>query len=158
FERRPLLVHGEPARLEARHVEEVADQAVQPVGLFEDRLKELAAHRRRFRLVVLEERARRTGDGGERSPEVVRDRAEQRVPELLPVGAETRGLRFLREPRALERHRDLLAEGLEQLALARLVEAMALVFGLDAEDAERARRDLERDVERARSRQRARAE
>jgi hypothetical protein len=71
FERRPFLVHDDAAGLEARHVEQVANQSIQANRLLEDRLEQLFAERRRA-VLAGEERGGRSRDRRQRRPEVVR--------------------------------------------------------------------------------------
>ena len=120
-----------------------------PLGFDEDRLCELLPHRRLD--LRLEERARRARDHGERRPEIVRDRGEERVAELLGLDPELRSLRLLREARALERTGDLPGERLE--VLAPLVIEAAAVSPPEPEHADARRRRLERDVRARRRRQ-----
>ena len=91
------------ARLEARHVEQVAapggPAARPPRAIVSSRSRRVPASRCRL---VLEQGARRAGDRGERRAQVVRDRAQQRVAQPLGLGAHLRLLRVLGEPRALD--------------------------------------------------------
>ena len=69
FERLPLLSHAERARFEARHVEEVLHETIQAIRFLQDRVGQLAAHRRleaRF-----EERARGARHDGQRRAQVM---------------------------------------------------------------------------------------
>ena len=78
------------ARLQARHVQQVAHQPVQPLGLSCDRFQQLAPRAGRRARAVLEERAGRAGDHGQRRAQVVRDRAQQRVAQPLGLDADLR--------------------------------------------------------------------
>ena len=84
----------ERARLEAAHVEQVADERVQPVGLLVDRAQEVVARLGRP-LDVLLEQARDGGlDAGERRAQVVRHGGEERGPQLVGGGERHGGLRI----------------------------------------------------------------
>ncbi len=91
-------------RLQAREVEQVADDAVEPLGLAEDRLGELAAVLGRERELAVGESAGRREDRHQRRAQVMADRAQHR--RLHRVAAPQRlGLeRLLREPLPLGGH------------------------------------------------------
>ena len=73
----------ERAGLEPAHVEQVADEGVEPVGLLVDRGEELVSRLRRPVDVVLEQARHRRLDRRERRAQVVRDGREERGPQLV---------------------------------------------------------------------------
>ena len=90
------------AGVEAAHVEEVADEAVQPVGFGVDGLGELAALLDVPRHVGLEEARGRRLDRRQRRAEVVADGLEQRGAELVGLGQPGRHGRLGLEPAGLQ--------------------------------------------------------
>ena len=94
------------------------------LGLVDDRLEQLATH-----LAACDSLASRSVLAapvidGERRAQIVRDRAEQGVAQLLGLGAKTRRVAPRRElARARAPIADLPREGLEELALLGIVEA-----------------------------------
>ena len=115
---------------------------------------------RRLRLVgggvVAEERARRARHDGEGRPEVVRHGAEERVAELLRLGAQVRAARLFRELPSLERRADEARERLEQLSLLGIAH-LPCRRGQQPEDPDAPARAVERHEERARRRQECRS-
>jgi hypothetical protein len=75
------------AGLEAGHVEEVGDEAVEALGLGEEGAEELDAVRFAEVLGEVAERAGRADDRRERRAEVVRHRRQQRASQLLGLHA-----------------------------------------------------------------------
>ena len=69
--------------LEAAHVEQVADQVVEPVGAVVDRLEQLASRRRCEVHVALQQAAHRRLDRRERRAQIVRHRREECGPQLV---------------------------------------------------------------------------
>ena len=98
------------AGLDARHVEQVGDEAGQPRRLLLDAGEQILPALRRQRRVELAQRRRRAGDRGERRAQVVRERGEQRRAQLV-VGLEARRLqRLARQRRAVEGDRGLIED------------------------------------------------
>ena len=106
----------ERAGLEPAHVEQVADEGVEAVGLLVDRDEELVLLVRRPRDVVLEQARHRGLDPRERRAEVVRDRGEDRRPELARGGEVPGRRRLVLQPLDGERRRDLARERVEDAA------------------------------------------
>ena len=109
LERVPVAAGLQSAGLEPGHVEQVAHQAVEPLGLVEDRRCELARLRGRRR-GVLAQRAGCAGDRRERRAQVMGDGAQERAAQLLRLGGDARLLRLGGETRSLEGCRDLARE------------------------------------------------
>ena len=107
------------------------------------------------RRLLLHERARRAGDGGQRRAQVVGDRAEERVPEPLRLGPEPGLLGFVHQRHPLDGEGRLRGEGLEQVELLGRGQDLA-GRRLDAEDPHRAARGGEREIERPRAGERRR--
>jgi len=103
-------VHLDGAGLQARHRQQVAHQAVEPIGFGVGRLQELVA-RWRIEPPLLQESARGARDGGEGRAQIVRDRAEQGVPEPLGLDLELRLLGLLGEEGTLQRQGGLAGKG-----------------------------------------------
>ena len=112
--RHRLLRRGERAGLEAGEVEQVAEETVEPVGLLQHRLQQVAALRVVVRGVVLEQTRDRRLDRRERRPQVVGDRGEQRGPRLVGLRVEPGHVHLRVEPGPLQRDRDLSRGRLEQ--------------------------------------------
>ena len=117
LERVPFALGLERAGLEPRHVQQVADESVEALGLLEDGRRELSRERRGRRL--LHQAAGRAGDRGERCAQVVRDGAQQRAAQPLALRREPRLLGLLGDAGPLERRGDLACERHQQLALVR---------------------------------------
>jgi hypothetical protein len=81
------------------------------------RLQELVARGRIEPPLLLQESARGARDGGEGRAQIVRDRAEQGVPEPLGLDLELRLLGLLGEEGTLQRQGGLAGKGFEQSAL-----------------------------------------
>ena len=147
LERMPFLAELERAGLEARHLQEILDEAIQPVGLLAHRLEQLLARSRVDLRSILQHGRGGARDRRQGRPQIVRDRAEQRVAEALGLDAHLRLLRLVGQMRALDGERGLVGEGLELVELIGRVERVP-IGGPDAEHAHGAARRLERQVER----------
>src|SRR3989442_10687012 len=124
LERMPFLAELERAGLEPCHLEQVLDEAVQPFRLLAYRFQEFL-----LRSIVesgsfVQDRADRPGDRRERCSEVVRDRAEQGVPQALAFDPDLGLLGFGGEIGALDRERGLVAECLELVELLRSIQSV----------------------------------
>ena len=113
----PVLAHVDAAGLEPGHLQEVVHEAIQAIGLLLDRVRELAPGRGVERGFLLHQGAGGAGDGGQRRPEIVRDRAEERVAEPVRLGPEAGLLGLLDERHALDGEGGLGREGLEEMEL-----------------------------------------
>ena len=108
-------LHDERAGLEPAHVEQVADERVEPVGFVVDRLEQLVRGGRVERDVLREQARRRGLDRRERRAQVVAHGREQRGAQLVGL-RQRRGLgRLGLEPPALERDAELRRERVEHL-------------------------------------------
>ncbi len=112
--RHRLLRRGERAGLEAGEVEQVAEETVEPVGLLQHRLEQVAALRVVVRGVVFEQTRDRRLDRGERRPQVMRDRGEQGGPRLVGLRVEPGHVHLRVEPGPLQCDRDLSRGRFEQ--------------------------------------------
>ncbi len=133
--RLPLAVEGHRSRLEACHVEEVADEAVEALGLVEDGVLQLPLSGL-VEISGIEERARCAGDRGEGRPEVVGHRAEEGVSKPLALGRDAGllGCSCVLDP--LEARGGLMGQGLDEIELVRC-QRQELRRWAHAEDAER---------------------
>ena len=103
----------EGAGLQPAHVEQVPDERVQPVRLLVDRPQELVLRLGCPVDVVLEQARDRGLDRGDRRPQVVRHRGEQRGAKLVRRRERSRGLGLGLELAELDRGGELLREGVE---------------------------------------------
>ena len=102
------------AGLEAAHVEEVADEGVEPVGLLVDRLEELVGGVGRPVDVVLEQAGHRRLDRRQRRPQVVRHGPRAaRCAGRRPRPATTAAAASARSRRCSSAERELGGEGVE---------------------------------------------
>ena len=110
------------ARLEPRHVEQIADEPIQAARLVDDRLEQDARARRRADR--LEQRARRARDRRERRAQIVRDGAQERVAQAASRSARSAtAARLLARVGARSRAIAIwLAERVEQVCAARVLE------------------------------------
>jgi hypothetical protein len=93
-QRLPFPPQHQPARLQPRHVQQVVDQAVHPLGLGVDRVEHLGAGGGRRGVAGLDQRAGGAGDCGQRRAQVVRYAGQQRVAQELGFGAFPRQARL----------------------------------------------------------------
>ena len=108
--------HGadlERARLEPAHVEQVADERVEAVGLLVDRLEELLPRLGRPVDVALEQARDRGLDRGDRRAQVVRDGGEERRAELVRRRERACRLGLGLELAEVDGGGELLGEGVE---------------------------------------------
>ena len=105
------------AGLDPRHVEEVRDQGVQPLGLRVNGLEHLALLLAGPRDLVVEQVGDVRLDRRERTPEIVRDGGEQGLPETLRLPVDLRARRGPKQSIALEHEGELVAKRAEDPAL-----------------------------------------
>ena len=96
FYRLPLFVHFDCARRDTGHVEQIADEMVQPLRLFVNRLGKVAPSRLREPRLGFEQGASRTGNDRQGCTKVVRDRAQESAAELLGLHLQVCPLGVLR--------------------------------------------------------------
>ena len=106
---------GDRAGVDARHLEDVLEQARQPVDLGEDQVALLAP------LLLVGPRglevARRDPDRGQRRPQIVAERGEQRRLQRLALAREIGRLALVEELRPLDRDRGEAGDGVERRRL-----------------------------------------
>ena len=112
-----LAVEHDPARLQARHVEEVGDEPREALGLVLDRARKFVARRGVVEIGVLPQGRDRPGDGRERGLEVVRERGEQGGAQPLRLHGETRLVPLGGEANPFDRDGGLVEEGVEKASL-----------------------------------------
>ncbi len=110
-----LLRHLEVAGLDARHVQQVPEEPVQPVALFVDGGPELVP-RLRAETVLADEAAGGAVDHRQRRAQVVGHGAEQRAAQPFTLDLHLRPLRLDGQQGALERDRDLAHQRVEKVA------------------------------------------
>ena len=115
----PFAVRLQRAVAEPGHVEQVLDEAVQPLALLEDGLHELRAVGIGQRAVTARQPGRRADDRDQRRTQIVRHRREQRRAQALGLGQQPRLLDVGREVGALDRDRDLIDQRFQQVPLLR---------------------------------------
>ena len=141
-------VRGDGAGLEPGHVEQIGDEAIQPLGFGEDGGEEVGAG---FLVQVVGEVAQRPGrpdDGGERRAQVVGDRGEQRLAQAVGLGGAHGALDVLHQVDPLDGDSRLVGERVEQAALLG-GEQRTRALGVEADDADGAASGAERHEEAA---------
>jgi hypothetical protein len=146
LDRHPVELEMHRPGLELGDVEEVAHVPVEAHRGGVDVVQQLAP-RGFVEVLLVEQRARRTEDRGDRRAQVVAHRAEQRVAQALVLDLEARRGRGLGEQRALERQRGLIGEGL-QVVVVRVRRELTAALRQDAEHADDALHGLQRQVAR----------
>ena len=112
---RPPRFGGDGAGIDARHLEDILEQPGQALDLGQDQIALFPAvlGRQRRRL----EFAGGDADRGERRPQIVSERGEQRGLQLLALPRQLARLALLEKLRALDRDRDDAAERVERAGL-----------------------------------------
>ena len=119
FQRMPFPLELEGARFQTRHLEQVVDQAVQPLRLSPHRLQQFLALARIDVRAALQDGVDASGDGRQRRSEVMGHRAEQRIPQALRLHPHPRVLRLLGQQGTLDGERGLVGEGLELVRIGK---------------------------------------
>ncbi len=154
--RLPLLADVDRAGFEPRHVEEVADEPVQALGLVVDRLHAArAGSRADSDLGAPKQRARGPGNRGQRRAQVVRHGRQQRAPGPFGLRLQHGHLRLGGEVRPLDREGDLARERLQEVQPLGVEHRPSPT---DADDAHGAAGHEEREVERGAAGERRGAE
>ena len=141
------------AGLDPGHVEQIGDEAVQPLGFVDHRREQLAAVLFRQRLRELLQRARRAHDRGERRLQIVRDRGQQRRAQPVGLGRELGPVDIGDKLDALDGDRRLVGQRIEQpLLLGRQQRTLLVV--VETDDADRRASGPQREIEPLGARQR----
>ena len=129
--------------LQLGHVEQVGDEAVEPLGFVDDGGQQV-------RLLGVAELAADVAQGaggaehrGERRLQVVRDRGQQRGAQALGFGDPLDAIHLLHQPHAFDRQRALVEQGVEQAALVGRQQRSGLV-AVDADHADGAAAGMHR--------------
>ena len=101
--------------LQARHLQEVCDDAGEAVGLLVDVAQEVPLGVAVPLHVWLEQRAGEPLDGGQRGAKLVRDVGQELAPQAVELAEGPGAARLLVEAGVVYAHADLVADGLEQL-------------------------------------------
>ena len=112
-----LALGHDGAGVEPGHVQEVADEAVEPLGLAQRRAEKLVARRLVVAVAVAPEAGQRADDGGERRAQIVRHRGQHGRAQPLALGAQAGLVDILGQGQPLDGDGGLVADGLEQPAL-----------------------------------------
>ena len=123
------------AGLEPGHVEQVADEAVQPLGLVLRRLQQLGPRLRVQRRIVAAQAGDGAEDRGQRRAQVVADRGQQRRAQPLGLRQHADLVDILGQPHPLDRHRRLVDQRVEQ-ALVVGAEQRPRLVAVDADHAD----------------------
>ena len=129
-------VRHDRAGLQLGHVEQVGDEAVEPLGLVDDRREQLGL----FGVAQLARQDRAAfrphpSIAGQRRLEVVRDRGQQRRAQPVGLDRALDAVHVLDQMHALDRQRALVDQGVEQAALVGRQQRPGLV-AVDADDAD----------------------
>ena len=129
-------VQHERAGLEPRHVEQVGDETVEPLGFLDHGADELDLLLVGQRTGEIAQRAGGAEDRGERRLEVVGNRGQQRGAQPVGLDGALRPVHVLDEMDALDGERALVDQRVEQPALVGREQGPRLV-AVDADDADR---------------------
>src|SRR5438093_2164060 len=111
----PLLLHAEGAGLEPGHVEQIADEAIEPLRLLRDRFRQLSPGSIADLAHLIPKSAGRARDRGEGCAQVVRDAAQERTPSALSFDLSLNLTGILGEAAAFERERREAGESPDHL-------------------------------------------
>ena len=100
--------------LQPRHVQQVADEAIEPLRLVLDVADQIAPRRCIERLA---EAGRGAQDRRQRRAQIVRDRGQQRRAQPVGLGHQARAIHILDQVHALDRQRRLVGQRIEQPVL-----------------------------------------
>src|SRR6185437_47782 len=142
-----LELHG--AGFEARHVEEIADEAVETLRLLVNGGDEIGSRRLAIGSAIAAQAGRRAEDRGERRAQIVRDRDEERGTEALGLRLDPRRFDSGREIDALDGDRRLVRQRIEKAAFLGVEWAIGVVTA-DARKPDDAAIGAQRDEEPAR--------
>ena len=123
--------------LEAGHIQEVGDEAVEALGLVNDRGEELSFFRVTKVVREVPQCARCSKYGGERGLEVVREGGEEGRAEAVGLRGALGPGDILDQAHPLDRQRSLIDQGVEQAPLIGTEEG-SRPFAVNAHDADRA--------------------
>ncbi len=149
-------VRHDGAGFELGHVEQVGDEAVEPLGLVDDGRQQIGLLAVAERARQIPQRAGRPENRGERRLEIVRDRGQQRGAQAVGLGRALRPLQVLDQTDALDRERALIDQRIEQAPLIGGEQRSRLV-AVDADDADGAAAGSHRQEQTLGARQRVRA-
>ena len=133
--------HG--AGFELGHVEQVGDEAVEPLRFVDDGRQQIGLLGIAELVADVAQRAGRAEHRGKRRLEIVRDRGEQRRAQPLGFGDALDAVHFLDQPHALDRERALIAQRVEQPPLVGR-EQRARLVAVDAHHADGAAAGMHR--------------
>ena len=110
-------IRSDGSRLQLGHVEQVGDEAVEPLGFVDDRPQQvgLLGGAELFRQIA--QRSRCSKHSRKRRLQVVGDRGEERRPQALGFGNALDAVHILDQPDPLDGQRALIAQRVEQPAL-----------------------------------------
>ena len=120
-----------------RHVQQVADEAIEPLGLLLDVADQVQPRRGVQRVAVRRQAGGRAEDRRQRRAQIVRDRGQQRRAQPVGLGHQPRAIHVLDQVDPLDRQRRLVGQRIEQPPLIGRQHRPRLV-AVDADDADRA--------------------
>ena len=141
------------AGFELGHVEQIGDEAVEPLGFVDDGAEQLGFLACTELVAEIAQRARRAEHGGERRLQIVRDRGEQRRAQALGFGDALDAIHVLDQPDALDGERALIAERIGKAPLIRREQWPGLV-AVDTHHADGAASGMHRQKQALGARQR----
>ncbi len=144
------------AGLELGHVEQIGDEAIEPLRLVDDGGQKLGLGGLAEPAREIAKRAGGAEDGGERRLEIVRDRGEQRGTQAVGLDGPLGALQVLDQMDALDRERALVDQRVEQAPLVGGEQRPRLV-AVDADDADGATAGPHRQEQPLGARKRVRA-
>ena len=125
------------AGFEFGHVEQIGDEAVEPLGFLDHGGEQFVLLRVVKAAAEVAQRGGRAKHRGERRLEVVRDRGQQRAAQPVGFHRALDTVHVLDQQHALDGERALVDQRIEQAALVRRQQRAGLVV-VDADDADRA--------------------
>ena len=149
-------VRRDGAGFELGHVQQIGDEAVEPLRFVDDGAEQLGflAGRKLFREIA--QRAGRSEHRGERRLEVMGDRREKRRAQAFGFGVALDAIHFFDQPDALDGERALIGERIEQAPLIGRQQRAGLI-AVDSHHADGAAPGMHRQEQALGARQRVRA-
>ena len=98
----PALVRTQCAAFDARQIQQISDDAIQPLRLVHDRVREIMALLGRPHHVVLQQAAGRRHDRRQRRAQIVRDSVQERPSQLVGASQNLGLVRLSAQARALD--------------------------------------------------------
>ena len=146
-------IRRDRAGFELGHVEQIGDEAVEPLGFVDDRRQQVRLLAVGQLVAEVAQRAGRAENRGERRLEVMGDRGQQRRAQAVGLGGALDAVHVLDQVNALDGERALVDQRVEQAALVGR-EQRARLVAVDADDADGAAAGVHRQEQPLGARQR----